>query len=173
MTVESKSGRTPSVLIRGDYYDSAYGPTILLVMMSSAACKWLQRLFRDLAELGVPRIFTAEPGIHLENIGEIKMVRRSSGPLVSIRREPGRSNDSEQSFEWSATDDAASLPNLGGGRSRRSTRSVLGLRRGHSRRGSLTAEAGLPGERLRSTNDPRARPAAFDGADSRSSRISV
>jgi hypothetical protein len=105
MTVESKSGRTPSVLIRGDYYDSAYGPTILLVMMSSAACKWLQRLFRDLAELGVPRIFTAEPEIHLENIGEIKMVRRSSGPLVSIRREPGRSNDSEQSFEWSATDD--------------------------------------------------------------------
>jgi hypothetical protein len=104
MTGESKSSSRRSVLIRGDYYDGAYGPTILLVMMSSAACAWLQRLFCDMAERGGPHVLTAAPEICLKNVGEIELVRRSSGPLVSIQ-ELGARAGSEQSFEWSATDD--------------------------------------------------------------------
>jgi hypothetical protein len=104
MTGNSKFNSHRSILIRGDYYVGAYGPTILLVMMSSAACVWLQRLFRDMADRGGPRVFTSEPEICLENIGEITLVRRSSGPLVLIR-ELGTHADSRQSFEWSATDD--------------------------------------------------------------------
>lgn len=71
-------------------------------MTSRAACDWLMRLFRDLAELGHPRRFTEEPEVRVANVHGIKMVRRATGSLVSVCKD---AHDGQQSFVWSATDD--------------------------------------------------------------------
>jgi hypothetical protein len=89
-------------LLIGDFYAGAYGPTIVLAMTSPAACEWLMRLFRDLAELGRPRLFTVEPEVRVANVHAIKMVRRPTGPPVSLHKD---TNDGQESFVWSATED--------------------------------------------------------------------
>lgn len=71
-------------------------------MTSCAACDWLMHLFRDLAALARPRVFTLEPEVRVANVDTITMVRRSTGPPVSLRAEP---SDNLQSFVWSATED--------------------------------------------------------------------
>jgi hypothetical protein len=85
----------------GDFYTGAYGPTIVLAMTSLVACDWLMQLFRELAEHGGPRNLTDGPEVRVGNVNAISMVRRSTGPLVALRRQ----GDDIHSFVWSATED--------------------------------------------------------------------
>jgi hypothetical protein len=71
-------------------------------MTSPAACAWLMRLFRDLAELGRPRLLTAKPEVRVANVHVITMIRRPVGPPVSLRK---GADDGQESFVWSATED--------------------------------------------------------------------
>lgn len=91
----------PEPLVIGDFYIGAYGPTIVLAMTSLAACDWLMGLFRELAEYGGPRNLTEGPEVKVANVDVVTMVRRSTGPSVSLRREGADS----RSFVWSATED--------------------------------------------------------------------
>lgn len=50
-----------SPLVEGDYFEGAYGPSILLVLTSTGAVRWLQMLFDRLA--------AGEPGTTLELTG--------------------------------------------------------------------------------------------------------
>ncbi len=87
-------------MLVGDFYDGAYGPTIILIASSPAACVWLQDVFRELARGGLSRTLTAEPGVRFTNVEVIEMVCRPDGPRVTL----GRGTD-ERAFVWSATAD--------------------------------------------------------------------
>jgi len=89
-------------LIVGDYYASASGPAIILILRSTAGCVWLQQVFRDLADGSSPRVFTGEPQVRIANVDVIEMVCRSDGPMVTLRHPD---NGAEKSFAWSATAD--------------------------------------------------------------------
>jgi hypothetical protein len=89
-------------LLVGDFYDGAYGPTIILIASSPAACAWLQDVFRELARGGSSCMLTAEPKVRLTNVEVIEMVCRQDGPRVALR---SGDDTAEKSFVWSATAD--------------------------------------------------------------------
>lgn len=89
-------------LLVGEFYAGAYGPTIILIMVSSAACQWLQRVFRELSHGGSARTLTAEPEVRIENLQTIEMVLRPDGPRVALRL---RDDGAAESFVWSATEE--------------------------------------------------------------------
>jgi hypothetical protein len=87
-------------LLVGDFYDGAYGPTIILIASLPAACAWLQEVFRELADGGPSRTLTTEPEVRFTNVEMIEMVRRPDGPRVTLRHSD---DTAEKSFVWSAT----------------------------------------------------------------------
>ncbi len=89
-------------LIVGDYYAGAYGPTIILILRSTASCVWLQRVFRDLGDNNSPRVLTSEPQARIVNVDIIEMRCQPDGPVVALRHPD---NGSEKSFAWYATPD--------------------------------------------------------------------
>jgi|ERR1700722_20360023 len=92
--------RDESPLFVGDYYDGAYGPTIILIASSPNACAWLQDVFRELAHGGTNRILTTEPKMRFTNLTALKLVNRTNGPRVTLRR---NDDTAGKSFVWSAT----------------------------------------------------------------------
>jgi hypothetical protein len=88
------------LLFVGDFYDGAYGPTIILIASSSAACAWLRDVFRELARGGRNRTLTAEPEVRFTNVEAIEMVCRPDGPRVTLRHSD---DTAERAFVWSAT----------------------------------------------------------------------
>jgi len=91
-----------SPLLVGDFYDGAYGPTIILIASSPAACGWLQDAFRELAHGGPSHTLTAEPEMRFTNVEAIEMVCRPDGPRVTLRHSDGTDG---RDFVWSATAD--------------------------------------------------------------------
>jgi hypothetical protein len=98
----SQAPATESALIAGDYYQGTYGPTIILIASTSAACVWLQNIFLELATGGRSRTLTAEPEVLFTNVESIEMVGRTGGPRVALGR---RDDGTERTFVWSATPD--------------------------------------------------------------------
>lgn len=93
--------RDESPLFVGDYYDGAYGPTIILIASSPNACVWLQDVFRELAHGGANRMLTTEPKMRFTNLTALKLVNRTNGLRVMLRRDDDTT--SGKSFVWSAT----------------------------------------------------------------------
>lgn len=91
-----------SPLLVADFYDGAYGPTIILMASSPAACAWLQDVFRDLARGGSNRALTAEPEVRFIKVDAIEMICRPDGPRVTLRH---NDDTAERAFAWSATAD--------------------------------------------------------------------
>jgi hypothetical protein len=100
VSYESSQLGDKSPLLVGDFYAGAYGPTIILIIASPAACTWLQCVFRELGHGGSTRTLTAEPEVRIENLRAIEMVHRPDGPRVALRH---RDNSGAKSFVWSAT----------------------------------------------------------------------
>jgi hypothetical protein len=98
----SQAPTTESALITGDFYKGTYGPTIILIASVSAACVWLQNIFRELANGGRNRMLTTEPEVRFTNVESIEMVCRPGGAPVALSR---RDDGTERSFVWSATRD--------------------------------------------------------------------
>jgi hypothetical protein len=94
---EPESDQAP--LIVGDFYAGAYGPTIMLVLMSPAAVGWFQEILRELGSGGPPKTLTCDSRVDVAHLDEIEMTTRSSGPQVALKRR----GDSEVAFLWSAT----------------------------------------------------------------------
>ena len=87
-------------MLVGDFYDGSYGPTIILIVSSPAACVWLQDVFRGLAHDDPSRTLTAEQGVRFTNVEAIEMICRPDGPRVTLRN-----GTHERAFVWSATAD--------------------------------------------------------------------
>src|ERR1700733_1280960 len=83
-----------------DFYEGAYGPTIILIASSPSACAWLQDVFRELAHGGASRTLTAEPKMRFTSLTALKLVNRTSGLPVMLRRDDATVG---KSFVWSAT----------------------------------------------------------------------
>lgn len=90
------------LLITGDYYQGATGPTIIMFLKSTEAAEWLQTLFRDIAHRGEARVITGEPEVQITGVDRIVLARRSDagGPSGTLRRVAG---GSRPSFDWNAT----------------------------------------------------------------------
>lgn len=101
----SDSSQAPAAepaLITGDFYQGTYGPTIILIAAESAACAWLQGVFRELASDGRSRVLTAETRVQFTNVESVEMVCRPDGPRVMLRYS---GDGHERAFVWSATPD--------------------------------------------------------------------
>jgi hypothetical protein len=96
------SVRGQSPLLEGDYYEGAFGPTILLILTSSVAVDWLRAMFDRMAQetigavvslLDQPRVAigAALPGLR----------------LALVEREPDRHlvRGPDGGFTWSCTTD--------------------------------------------------------------------
>jgi hypothetical protein len=87
------------LLVVGQYGEGAYGPTILLKLLSPAAVEWLHDVMRNLAN--DPKVvidLAAQPGVSLLGIRSWKL-RRSSQPGDVALRGPA-SVVAEADFEW-------------------------------------------------------------------------
>lgn len=86
-------------LVVGDFYAGAYGPTIILILMSPAAVGWFQEILRELGSGGPPKTLTSDSRVDVAHLDEIEMTTRSAGPPVSLKRGSG----GKTVFVWSAT----------------------------------------------------------------------
>jgi hypothetical protein len=78
------------LLVRGDYYQGAFGPSIILVLSSPQAARWLQGIFRSTTALSSPLSLSTDPHVRLNNVDDLSLVHRTSGSEVELRREPSR-----------------------------------------------------------------------------------
>jgi hypothetical protein len=89
-------------LLEGDFYEGAYGPSILLVLTSREAVSWLRAIFDALASanIGAALRLDNQPGVH---IGAALTALR----LHVVRRTPDRHliQLPDGSFDWSCTAD--------------------------------------------------------------------
>lgn len=90
------------LLVTGDYYEGAFGPTIILFLGSPAGAMWLEDEFRRVAQSGRPRDIADDPRIELANVTALTLALREAGPDVELKRVDG---DDSPSFLWTATED--------------------------------------------------------------------
>jgi hypothetical protein len=89
-------------LIEGDFYEGAYGPSILLVLTSRDAVVWLQSIFDDLARSSIGAVLRLDSqpkvaiGAALTALG-LRRVERS--PIRHLEQA------SDGTFTWSCTAD--------------------------------------------------------------------
>ena len=89
-------------LLEGDFYEGAYGPSILLVLTSREAVQWLRTIFDDLARASVGAVtrLDSQPGVELgAALTALELRRVEHTPdrhLVQAR---------DGSFTWSCTAD--------------------------------------------------------------------
>ena len=88
------------LLLVGDFFPGAEGPTILLILMSRAAGAWFQEALREMANGVSLRVLTADPRVFVAHVDCLEMINRSTGPRVALKR---RDADDQVSFVWSAT----------------------------------------------------------------------
>lgn len=86
--------------VEGDYYEGAFGPTILLVLTSREAVAWLRRVFEGLAEIDVGSAlrFDTRPEVEIGAAVTGLFMRR-------VERAPERhlERQSDGSLMWSCT----------------------------------------------------------------------
>ncbi len=81
------STEAPSVVVVGDYYLGAFGPTILLTLREPDGPRWLHDLFVHLAANGRAIDLASEPMVRLENIGELQLrLDPRLGPYLALNR---------------------------------------------------------------------------------------
>jgi hypothetical protein len=90
------------LLVTGDYYAGAFGPTIILFLASPAGAAWLEDEFRQVARTGRSRNIVDDQRIELPQVAALTLERRESGPDVELRRIDGKDSPS---FVWTATED--------------------------------------------------------------------
>lgn len=88
-----------SMQIIGDFGTGAYGPTIILKLLSEDAALWLCRLFIDLATTRTIATLTDEPTVSIRGLRRLVLERRDP-PLV-----PGLHLMAPEEFSWSASAD--------------------------------------------------------------------
>ncbi|MCL2780140.1 MAG: hypothetical protein FWD74_01375 [Actinomycetia bacterium] len=87
-------------LIKGDFYESAFGPSVLLVLTSHGAVAWLRSTFDCLASQDLDGVFRldAQPEVELgASIAEFLLFRVERTPLRHL------AGGSGGKFEWSCT----------------------------------------------------------------------
>jgi hypothetical protein len=89
-------------LLEGDFYEGAFGPSILLVLTSRESVTWLREVFGDLAVAPTERLFSlvSQPEVQIgAAVGDILLRRVSIPPEKHLARE-----DYDR-FVWSCTSD--------------------------------------------------------------------
>jgi len=89
------------LLVTGDYYLGAFGPTIILVLASPAGAAWLEDEFRLAARAERPRNLLDDHRIEVRQISALTLDLRESGADVELRR----IGDESPTFLWTATKD--------------------------------------------------------------------
>lgn len=87
-------------LIEGDFYDGAFGPSILLVLTSDESIAWLRSLFQDIARapIGTALSLVNQPRVRIgAALNELLLVRVARQPEKHLVRE------ADDSFVWSCT----------------------------------------------------------------------
>jgi hypothetical protein len=87
-------------LLEGDFYEGAYGPSILLVLTSPEAVVWLRSIFENAARASVGAVFRldTQPGVEIgAALTALKLCRVESAPNRHVRMAP------EGTFTWSCT----------------------------------------------------------------------
>lgn len=90
------------LLVTGDYYIGALGPTIILLLASPTAASWLEDEFKHVARSSRPRNLTDDPRIELSGVTGLTLGLRHSGPDIELRQVGG---DDSPSFLWTGTED--------------------------------------------------------------------
>ncbi len=87
-------------LIEGAFYQGAYGPTIIMKVLSREAVDWLAGVFMDLAEHSDACIeLTVASGVHLEAVSLLKLQRVDEQPDVALKQLADVTEGAE--FAWS------------------------------------------------------------------------
>jgi hypothetical protein len=89
-------------LLEGDFYEGAYGPSILLVLTSREAVAWLRTMFDDLASAGVGTVVRLDNQQRVEIGAALTALR-----LRRVEHTPDRHlvQAPDGSFTWSCTAD--------------------------------------------------------------------
>jgi hypothetical protein len=74
------------VLITGDYYVSAGGPAVLLVLASIRAAIWLDEVLQRVHEFSTPWSITADSRVEVMNVADISIVYNAVGREVDFRK---------------------------------------------------------------------------------------
>jgi hypothetical protein len=89
-------------LVEGDYYEGAFGPSILLILTSSAAVEWLRSIFDRMAQDTVGTV------VSLLDQPRVAIGAALTGlRFVVVAREPERHlvRGQDDAFTWSCTAD--------------------------------------------------------------------
>lgn len=73
-------------LVVGEFYDGAYGPTIILVLSSITAAKWLRRVFLEQIDNAEPHDLSVEPHMRASNMSSLRLITRASGREIELKR---------------------------------------------------------------------------------------
>ena len=87
-------------LVEGDFYEGAFGPSILLVLRTKEAVLWLRSVFEDLAGVDVGHVFRLEDQAQVEigaAVTEFLMRRVERTPERHLVR------SRQGGFTWSCT----------------------------------------------------------------------
>ena len=89
-------------LLEGDFYEGAYGPSILLVLTSREAVAWLRSIFNDLARASIGAVLRLDSQPSVEIGAELTALE-----LCRVEHTPDRHlvQASDGSFTWSCTAD--------------------------------------------------------------------
>jgi len=94
------SGLQP--LLEGDFYEGAYGPSILLVLTSREAVAWLRSIFDDLARASIGAVFRldSQPRVAIgAALTALELRRVEDTPTRHLVQAP------DGTFTWSCTAD--------------------------------------------------------------------
>ena len=89
----------PASIIVWDFYDGAYGPSILAVLPDLAAVARLQDIFVHVASSGIATDLAQETGMQVRNMDSLELVR--TDPQHGERRTLSRIDNAR--FRWSCS----------------------------------------------------------------------
>ncbi len=90
----------PTPLLEGDFYEGAFGPSILLVLTTRESITWLRTLFDDLAAAPIGTV------VSLVHQSEVSLGAAVGDLLLSrVSRKPGKNlvRETYDRFVWSCT----------------------------------------------------------------------
>jgi hypothetical protein len=84
-SLDGGKGRQRRCLVDGDYYQGAYGPSIILILTSPQAVRWLDDVFLRLEQSSVPFELSADPAVNITNVATLSLVPRPDGEESELR----------------------------------------------------------------------------------------